>query len=490
MGLIKKILLLSWLLTPNLSRGQWAVPFVTGSGAGHGSGTYHETLFGNLQADTFSIIGFQQLGSGSNIGFEYFQDHFSSNQGQFLGSQILYPFGGSETPNRPRQRIARYPNGYLLNHTFWLRHDSVYYLKDESGSLQRIDSAKYIPAFTTQRVDSTNSYLISDSLGNLTLKNWFNGDTLQSIGANFILQSYQGSLDLSKWELREYHTDGAVLYLEYGQPRRYLDYGIDVLKFDLNSGAYMGHLHFFNRRFSTSKGQGYKIVVEDSVVMPSQAGDPYVSYNRIIDGAGLQIGSFTYSAELYQGNVYNQPYFYINDSLIVISTPISDTRVASGYNKGSHLRVYEINGTLISHAKLFSGHIGGNFIIANVLDVSDRFIFFNTWVEEGINDQNLLVSMPLNLQLESSYITLGLENQSEIQSFDINIYPNPSSGHFIVDSSFDYDRIILTSLDARIRTFLEYNKDHRYSTLALTPGIYTVEIYANGRRIHSSKLLK
>ena len=491
----KRIFFIILSFLPFISNGQWVTPYVTGEGLGYSHGTAHSTLYGKVKSDTVVILGFQQFVTTTSGSYEYINDKFHVGDGQHLSSQIMYPYTGVQTSLRPTQAPLKYSSGYLIGHAGYPMLDSVYYLKDDNGILQRIDSAWYYPIYTTQSEDSTDSYLTQDTLDNLVLKDWLTGDTLFSLCGNCISQNYQGAFNSSQWILNQYHNDGSTLYLQYFQPGLNLTYGIDVLKFDLNSGAYLGHLHFKTRRFRISSSQSFKIVAEDSVVLPTQPADPYVSYGRILDGNGQQIGSYSFPSELYMGNVYNTPYFYMDDSVFVVSTTLSDARGASGYKKGSHLRIFELNGNQYSSVKLFSGlnasgGTRGNFIIDKVFDVKNGFIYFNTIAETGTFEQDLLASLPLDLEMESEFFTIGLDDEAERMLFNVDVYPNPATEFFVINTSGSYDKLILTSIDGRNKKVYNFSTGNIYSTIGLNSGLYTIEIYNAGEVIYRSKLLK
>jgi hypothetical protein len=228
--------------------------------------------------------------------------------------------------------------------------------------------------------------------------------------------------------------------------------------------------------------------------MPSQPGDPYVSYGRILDGNGQQIGSYSFPSELYRGNVNNTPYYYMDDSVFVVSIPLIDARVSGGYTNGSQLRIFELNGNQYSSVKLFpglsaSGGIRGNFIIDNIFDVKNGFIYFNTTARPGTSDRHLLASLPLDLEMESEFFTIGLDDEAERMLFNIDVYPNPSLKYFSIDASQVYDTVALTGLDGRSKIIFEYSKENIYLIDDMSRGLYTIEISDKGKVIYSSKLL-
>jgi len=480
---------LALFLFPLLSSGQWIKPYVTGEGIGYTQGSKHTTLFGEVLNDTLVLIGEQSIGSSMNPGNEYICDQFNANTGLALRSQILYPYDGDETNSRPLQRFQAYPQGFIVNHSGALVFDSIHYFRGKRGQVQRIDNQAYSLIYSTQSKDSSQAYLVEDANSNLILRNWYSGDTVLYLCESCISQNYQGSFSPSHWILNQYHIDGSTLYLQYYQPGMNLSYGIDVLKFDLNSGNYQGHLHFKTSRFRISNGQSFRIIIEDSITMPVQPTEPYLAYNRVVDGSGQVLGAFSYAADIYQGQVSNTPYFYLNDSIILICTPIQDTRSSSAYNTGTHLRVYSINGNNISSARIFAAQIGSDFEIQQILTVHRGRIYFNTEVESGLNGVDLLGSMPLSLNLQSDHVDIELSTKG-FGLLNIDIFPNPCSDYIKIQSSKDYDAVRMRSIDGKEVLQFQYSPKNRYSLQSLSSGLYQVHLLSQGQVYAESTLLK
>lgn len=480
--------LIALFFLPLISFGQWVRPYVTGEGLGYVQGSKHSSFYGIVEDDRLTVLGWQNLGPRHSPRIEYIRDVYDAKIGRLFASEILYPYDGSPTAHRPGQRFFPNANGFIVSHrTMGSYTDSLHYLRDKYGNVQRIDSLWYTLIVTRQRVDSTHSYLVKDTSRNLILRDWYTTDTILFICDTCISKVYQGPFDPSQFILAQYHNDGAILYLSYWQPGM-VSYGFDILKFDISTGAYLGHTNFIGS-FGISSGQAFRVVVEDSVSLPTQSDETYTSYNRIVDGNGQVLARFNYDGYLFQGRAGSMSRAFFNDSLFIISSDIHDVRGNSVYLKGSHLRVFNLKGQEVSAAKIFNSVYGINFQIEQILAVENGFIYFNTTIETGTPGYDLLASIPLDLDYNDSLIELNLMNKYP-KVGELNVYPNPFTDSVKIKSSRPYDQILISSIDGRQLISANYSEGNAYTTEALKSGAYMVTVLFQGKVIHSSLVVK
>jgi len=484
----KRFLIAVIMSIPLLGNCQWVIPQITGQGAGYSVGDDHDSFDGYIQGDSLYTFGFQILGSWPNVGFEYYQDSYELDNGQWGNSKSIYQWSGTKTTSRKVQYFLRYANGYIVNKWSPSLTDSIRFIRNLGGSLVRVDTGVKTLIPTTQKEDSTYSFLFQSQNKNLILQNWNTGDTLIEFKIDSLINAYQGMLNPNSWKIPEYHNDGEFIYLRVSVPSMIFSYGYDILKLSIRTGRLTDYYNYKQLVPAFSNSQAFLIHVEDSI---SDQNGQYTSFKSIYNGHGNIVGRLSYVADKFYGNITGRSPVYFSDSIIIFSTLISDNRVpANNQIIGSHIRVYDrIGGRWLGNSR-FQGAIGGdNFDIRKIFDVHHGKIYLATQTDYGSSDRDLLVCLPLDLKYNSPLFlrTLG---EKEGETGVLEFYPNPVEDRLRVNFGLTFTELQFYNPAGRLVGRLPYSEEATYSTSFLSPGIYSVAIMNRGKVLAERKIMK
>ena len=468
--------------------GQWAMPYATGQGAGYSALDNHDTFEGYVLGDSLYTFGHQALGAWPNIGFEYYLDSYGLKYGHWGSSKPVYQWSGTPTSSRKVQYFIRYANGYIVNKWSPSLTDSIRFIRSLDGSLARVDTGLKTLIRTTQKVDSTVSFLFQSQNKNLVLQNWNTGDTIAEFSFNSLSSDYQGMLNPNAWNIPAYHNDGEFIYLQVAEPSLILSYGYDILKLSISTGRLADYHNFKQLGPAFSNSQKFSILVEDTII---DQNNQFISYKSIYDGDWNRLRTFSYLADKFYGNYTGSSPVYFSDSIIIFSTLISDSRVpANNQVIGSHIQVYDnIRGLWLGNSR-FQGALGGdNFDIRKVFAVHGGYIYLATQTDFGSSDRDLLVCLPLDLNYNNPLFlrTLG---EKELKTGNLELYPNPVNDQLRLDFDRSFTELHFYNMAGRFVGKIPYSEEDNYSTSFLSPGIYSVAIVDGGNVLAERKLIK
>jgi hypothetical protein len=470
--------------------GQWTHGYATGQGNGYGTSSRHDTFDGYIKGDSLITFGVQVIGSKFSPDYEYFQDSYSLNDGDFGMSKIIYQWDGAVTNSRKLQSYSRYANGYVVNKSGHGETSVIRYIRDLNGSLIRIDSARRTLIRTNQLIDTTHSFLCSGQGLDLFLLDWFTGDTIQTFISDSIAQTYNGGLNPTNWDIAFYHNDGTYIYLTVAEPPKVFSYGYEVLKLNILTGKLENFRTFTEESSNYSSSQNFAMIVKDS---SSEFGNNYRSFLSIYDSQWQKTISFSFISEKFYGYETGSVPVYFSDSLIIFNSAAEDPRstIPNIDISGSYLKVFDlVNRKWLGSARFFAQHQGRSLDLGKILGVKNGFIYLNTQHDVANFNYSLLMCLPLDLNYNSSLFYRLLGDLEEEMSGSLEIFPNPVSEFLNLNYGATFDEIRFYDQAGRLIGASPYSEENRYSTEFLTPGIYYLSIIAGESTIDRKRFLK
>ncbi len=249
----------------------------------------------------------------------------------------------------------------------------------------------------------------------------------------------------------------------------------------------------------------------------TSSGQPITNTVININGSGLNVNTTTNGAGYYyysinvgwSGNItvsktgYNfSPSYY------------SYTNVSGAYSNKNYIGSV-VSGSL-PVADFYAGQTTGNIpMVANFFDLSTNNPSNWEWTFYGASPSTSTLQNPIvvysstgtyavklkvsNIHgsdsiVKVSYITVGSSTAvAEIESNDIKIYPNPTSGLLNIDLDKKYSSVLVkvyNTLGQLVQEFEQEDSDSATLYLSVGTGVYILEVYSDDKRLKKQKVVK